>query len=105
MTDEILNQGIKLKDDIKEIDDILHSITPYLHNDIEITIQKKVRNCNNGEKLYYRLKYDSPLWIAIESSLKDMRSDFQRRFDELNSNSKEVIKTPIKKSWWKIWKK
>ena len=105
MTDEILNQGIKLKDGVKEIDDILNSITPYLHNDIEITIQKKVHNCNNGEKLYYRLKYDSPLWIAIESSLKDMRSDFQRRFDELNCNSKEVIKTPIKKSWWKIWKK
>lgn len=98
MTDEIINQGIKLRDKIKEIDDILYSITPYLHNDIEITIQKKVLNYNNGEKLYYRLKYDSPLWMAIESSLKDMRSDYQKQFDELNCNSKEEIKTPIKKS-------
>ena len=57
------------------------------------------------EKLYYRLKYDSPLWIAIESSLKNMRSDCQKQFDELNCNSKEEIKTPIKKPWWKIWKK
>lgn len=105
MTDEIINQGIKLRDKIKEIDDILYSITPYLHNDIEITIQKKVLNYNNREKLYYRLKYDSPLWMAIESSLKDMRSDYQKQFDELNCNSKEEIKTPIKKSWWKIWKK
>ena len=99
MTDEIINQGIKLRDKIKEIDDVLYSITPYLHNDIEITIQKKVLNYN-GEKLYYRLKYDSPLWIAIESSLKS-----QKQFDELNCNSKEEIKTPIKKPWWKIWKK
>lgn len=105
MTDEIFNQGRKLKDSIKEIDDVLYSITPYLHNDIEITVQKKIYNCNNGEKLHYRLRYDSPLWIAIESSLKDMRSDFQKQFDELNCNSKEEMKTPIKKSWWKIWKK
>ena len=105
MTDEIINQGIKLRDKIKEIDDILYSITPYLHNDIEITIQKKVLNYNNGEKLHYRLKYDSPLWMAIESSLKEMRPDYQKQFDELNCNSKEEIKTPIKKSWWKIWKK
>ena len=105
MTDEIFNQGRKLKDSIKEINDILHSITPYLHNDIEITVQKKIYNCNNGEKLHYRLRYDSPLWIAIESSLKDMRSDFQKQFDELNCNSKEEMKTPIKKSWWKIWEK
>ena len=104
MTDEIINQGIKLRDKIKEIDDVLYSITPYLHNDIEITVQKKVFDYN-GEKLYYRLKYDSPLWIAIESSLKDMRSDFQKQFDELNCNSKEEIKTSIKRSWWKIWKK
>ena len=53
MTDEIINQGIKLRDKIKEIDDVLYSITPYLHNDIEITVQKKVLNYN-GEKLYYR---------------------------------------------------
>ena len=104
MTDEIINQGIKLRDKIKEINDVLYSITPYLHNDIEITIQKKVLNYN-GEKLYYRLKYDSPLWIAIESSLKNMRPDCQKQFDELNCNSKEEIKTPIKKPWWKIWKK
>ena len=39
MTDEIINQGIKLKDSIKEIDDVLYSITPYQHNDIEITVQ------------------------------------------------------------------
>ena len=52
MTDEIINQGIKLRDKIKEIDDVLYSITPYLHNDIEITIQKKVLNYNNGEKGY-----------------------------------------------------
>ena len=95
MTEEIINKGIKLRNSIKEIDEVLYSITPYLHNDIEITIQKKVMNYN-GEKLSYRLKYDSPLWIAIESSLKDMRSDFQKQFDELNCNSK--------KSWWKIWK-
>lgn len=104
MTDEIINQGIKLRDKIKEIDDVLYSITPYLHNDIEITIQKKTFNYN-GEKLYYRLKYDSPLWIAIESSLKDMKSDFQKQFDELNCNSKEEIKTPIKKPWRKFWTK
>ena len=105
MTEEIFNQGIKLRDSIKEINDILHSITPYLHSDIEITVQRKVRNCNDGGKLCYRLTYDSPLWIAIESSLKNMRSDFQKQFDELNCNSKEEINTPIKKSWWKIWKK
>lgn len=104
MTDEIINQGIKLRDKIKEIDDVLYSMTPYLHNDIEITIQKKVHNCNNGEKLYYRLKCNSPLWIAIESSLKNMRSDYQKQFDELNCNSKEEIKTPTKKPWRKIWK-
>ena len=104
MTDEIINQGIKLRDKIKEINDVLYSITPYLHNDIEITVQKKVHD-HNGENLHYRLKYDSPLWIAIESSLKDMRSDFQKQFDELNCNSKEEIKAPIKKPWWKIWKK
>ena len=34
-----------------------------------------------------------------------MRSDCQKQFDELNCNSKEEIKTPIKKPWWKIWKK
>ena len=104
MTDEIINQGIKLRDKIKEINDVLYSITPYLHNDIEITVQKKVHDYN-GETLHYRLKYDSPLWIAIESSLKDMRSDFQKQFDELNCNSKEEIKVPVKKPWWKIWKK
>ena len=104
MTDEIINQGIKLRDKIKEINDVLYSITPYLHNDIEITVQKKVHDYN-GENLHYRLKYDSPLWIAIESSLKDMRSDFQKQFDELNCNSKEEIKTPIKRPWWKLWKK
>ena len=104
MTDEIINQGIKLRDKIKEINGVLYSITPYLHNDIEITVQKKVHDYN-GENLHYRLKYDSPLWIAIESSLKDMRSDFQKQFDELNCNSKEEIKAPIKKPWWKIWKK
>ena len=106
MTDEVINQGIKLGNKIKETNDVLYSITPYLHNDIEITVQKKVLNYN-GEKLYYRLKYDSPLWMAIESSLKDMRSDYQKQFDELNcnSNSKEGIETPIKKPWWKFWKK
>ena len=81
MTDEVINQGIKLRNKIKEINDVLYSITPYLHNDIEITVQKKVLNYN-GEKLYYRLKYDSPLWMAIESSLKDMRPDYQKQFDE-----------------------
>ena len=104
MTDEIINQGIRLRDKIKEIDDVLYSITPYLHNDIEITIQKKAFNYN-GEKLYYRLKYDSPFWMAIESSLEDMKSDCQKQFDELNCNSKEEIKAPIKKPWWKFWKK
>ena len=38
MTEEIINKGIKLKNRIKEIDDVLYSITPYLHNDIEITV-------------------------------------------------------------------
>ena len=104
MTDEIINQGIKLRDKIKEIDDVLYSITPYLHNDIEITVQKKVHDYN-GENLHYRLKYDSPLWIAIESSLKDMRSDFQKQFDELDCNSENKNETPIKKSWWKLWEK
>ena len=104
MTDEIINQGIKLRDKIKEINDVLYSITPYLHNDIEITVQKKVHDYN-GENLHYRLKYDSPLWIAIESSLKDMRSDFQKQFDELNCNSENKNETHIKKSWWKLWKK
>ena len=104
MTDEIINRGIKLRNSIKEINDVLCSITPYLHHDIEITVQKKVLDYK-GEKLYYRLKYDSPLWLAIESSLKDMRSDFQKQFDELNCKSKEEIKTPIKRPWWKLWEK
>ena len=104
MTNEIINKGIELRNRIKEIDDVLYSIRPYLHNDIEITVQKKVLNYDE-EKLFYRLKYDSPLWLAIESSLKDMRSDCQKQFEELNCNSKEEIKTPTKKSWWKIWEK
>ena len=108
MTDEVIDQGIRLRDRIKEINQVLHSITPYLHNDVEITVQKKVLDYN-GEKLYYRLKCNSPLWLAIESSLKDMRSDLQKQFEELgcNSEKKEPIREPIRKTnpWWKFWRK
>ena len=108
MTDEIIDQGIKLRDRIREIDEVLYSITPYMHNDVEITVQKKVFDFN-GEKLYYRLKYNSPLWKAIESSLKDIRSDLQKQFEELgcNSEKKEPVQEPIRKTnpWWKFWRK
>lgn len=104
MTDEMIDQGIRLRDRIKEINEVLHSITPYMNNDIEITVQKKVFDYN-GEKLYYRLKYNSPLWKAIESSLRDMRSDLQKQFEELGCNSEK--KEPIRKTnpWWKFWRK
>ena len=108
MTDEIINQGIRLRDRIQEIDYILQSITPYLHQDIEITIQKKVREYN-GEKLHFRMQYDSPLWLAIKSALKDMRDDFQKQFEELDCNckEKEQVQEPVRKTndWWKFWRK
>ena len=77
MTDEIINQGIRLRDKIKEIDDVLYSITPYLHNDIEITIQKKTFNYN-GEKLYIDIRQDNPLIFS--------------RWDELTQNKNKNVK-------------
>lgn len=100
MTNEAFEQGCKLKNRIKEIDCILKDITPYLHNDVEITIQKQ------GCLLRYRLKSDDPLWLAIGSALKDMRAELQSQFDEIDCKSQEVPQDPIKKTkaWMKVWK-
>lgn len=35
MTKEAIEQGFLIQERIKEIDGILHDITPYLHQDIE----------------------------------------------------------------------
>lgn len=106
MTTEAIEQGIKIKERIREIDKILHDITPCLHNDIEIDIQKKVLNYD-GEKLHYRLSCDSPLWLAIGSYLKDMRTELQQQFDNLDCNSKEKPVEPMTKTkaCWKFWGK
>ncbi len=105
MTKEAIKQGQAIQSRIKEINDVLCDIRPYLHNDIEIDIQKKVLDYN-GEKLHYRLSSASPLWLAIGSELEDMKQELQNQFDELDCNSKEKPSEPMvkTKAWWKVWK-
>lgn len=105
MAKEAMEQGCRIKARIEEIDNILNDIRPYLHNDIEIDIQKKVLEYN-GEKLHYRLSSDSPLWLAVGAYLEDMKKELKQQFDELDCNSTEEPSEPIKKTkaWWKVWK-
>lgn len=106
MTKEAMEQGYRIQERIEEIDDVLYAITPYLHNDIEIDIQKKVLEYN-GNKLHYRLSSHSPLWLAIGTALKDMRTELQQQFESLDCNSKEPLEEPMEKTtaWWKFWVK
>lgn len=103
MTKEAVEQGQRIQERIQEINDILCDITPYLHNDIEIDVQKKVLNYDD-KKLHYRLSSYSPLWLAIGVALKDMKEELQQQFTNLDCNSKEQPTEPMKKTkaWWKV---
>ena len=94
MTREAIEQGQRIQARIDEINNILHDIRPYFHNDIEIDIQKKTLEYN-GEKLHYRLSSESPLWLAIGTSLEDMKKELKQQFDELNCNSTEKPSEPM----------
>ena len=102
MTNEALKQGQNILKRINEIDEIMRKLTPYYHNDIEIEVQKKVLNYN-GEKLHYRLSYDSPLWLAIGTALRDMKNELHQQFEQLECNTEDKPDEPLKKT--AIWKK
>lgn len=116
MTEESLIKGQKIRQRIKQIEEIKSSITPYLRErvELEVTYKKGLMSYNADEdsKHQYTLYSDSPLFIAIASCLSDMITDLQRQFDELDSCSQQSSTNdssdnnePLAKtSWWrKVW--
>lgn len=109
MTEEALEQGRKLLDKIGELKKTKEKITPYLHEVVtmNIAIQKGLMGyALDDEKLFCTLTTDSPLFLAIASSLQDMIDELQHQFDTLGMDEKSKVE-PIKKTsfWEKVWGK
>lgn len=108
MTQESLKAANELQREIERIDDILKDLRPYMNETtiLEITIKKQLMNCTPTPVRTFRLNSNNPLWLAIGSSLIDLKTELQGKFDRLDSNSETKRQYPIEETsfWKKVWK-
>lgn len=107
MTKESYITSSELLSRIREVDDAIAAIKPYLHEstELEIKVKKGLMGCTADDVGSFTLTSDSPLWLAIGASLIDLKEELQEKFDNLKCNSKEKNDNPIEKTsfWKKVW--
>lgn len=104
MTREAAQEGQRIIDQIESIKHYMSRYRPYLHEQTELTVTAKK---NDNEDKFY-LRSDSPLFLAIYSSLEDMVKELEDKLAKLDANDKTEYHTPpIRRTsfWKKVWGK
>ena len=89
MTDEILERAVDIKYNIKQIDEYLQILKPYLHKRIEITIEAG----NDKTKIVEHNNYtaDGPYMAAsIYKVLSDEKSKLEQDFKNLAHDESNI---------------
>lgn len=91
MTDEILERANDIKYNIKQLENKIELVKPYIHKNIEITISADEKNC----KITERNVCDSNapyMAAAICKLLQDERENLKKEFAELCHDDKTIEK-------------
>ena len=91
MTDEILERANDIKYSIKQLENKIELVKPYIHKNIEITISAEGENCKITERNVCDL--NAPyMAAAICKLLQDERENLKKEFAELCHDNKTIEK-------------